>query len=346
MKSWRDPRPEIARFWSWWPSARQRIEDVHARLNWNGNVVAEVLSAIQPELAEAVSSIHPELNWEFKLANDERMLVVTANGDPELRSSAERWLRSAPVPDAGWRFSCYRPADPGAFEGQLQLESARIDMQQTRFAYECDDEAARVHVTVCHPEFSALNEDSQLQAVFVALDRALGEDEVIRWVGAVETADTSPEDAVSAAGFRSAVCDFADAHRIPERILMQDTVVGGLPRFTATTVPMRAIDFPLYDQHIAVTLRYDPDGPTRLPDRMVLMRLQQFETDLEARLAGRAVLAGHQTWDGHRVVHVYADPATDTAGQLSASPPAWQDGPSSLDVSFDPGWDAVSHFLF
>jgi hypothetical protein len=346
MESWWDPRPGIARFWSWWPSARQRIEDVHAGLNWSGDVAAEVLSAIQPELAEAVSSIHPELNWEFKLANNERLLVVTANGDPQLRSAAERWLRNAPVPDAGWRFSCYRPADPDAFEGQLQLESGTIDMQQTRFVYQPDDERARVHVTVCHPEFAALNEDAQLQVTFVALDRALGEDDVIRWLGAIETADTSPADALSAAGFRSAVCDFADTHRIPERILMQDMAVGGLPRFTSTTVPMRAIDYPLYDQHIALTLRYDPDGPTRLPDRIVLVRLQQFETDLGTRLAGQAALAGHQTWDGRRVIHLYADPATDTAMRLSASPPPWQDGPSSVDISFDPGWDAVDHFLF
>ena len=296
------------------------------------------------QLDVRVESIDPRLCWELGQASGEWLLVVTANGDPHVRSTAERLLRAAPPPGPNWRFHCYRPADPGALGGQLQLGSRAVDLGEIRFVVDRDFETARIHVTVCHPVFAALDEDARLQAIFVALDRTLGEDDVIRWIGDIDTSTVFRANAVTATGLAAEVATLASAYATPKPVTLRDAN-GGLPVVIRTTVPLRPINFPLYDQHIAVTARYASVGPDRLPGPSKLAQLQEFEDALVAQVAGRAVNAGHETHDRRRVFHFYTDPATDTAERLGSSLPASLDGPVSLEVTIDPGWDEISQFL-
>ena len=335
MSEWQDRRPEIGRFWDRWPGFRSRVERArHAELDDLGR-----------QLDRAVAMIDPRLSWELGKATTDWLLVVTANGDPHVRSTAERWLRAAPAPDPGWRFHCHRPADRGALAGKLQIGDGAVDLADVRFKLVLDFDQARIHVTVCHPEFAALDEDARLQAVFMALDRTLGEDEVLRWIGDIDTSARSGGDAVPASGLVARVAGLASAYAVPKSVDLQDIGASGLPVVTRTTVPMRPIDFPLYDQHVAITARYAVSGADRLPEPSSLTRLQQFEDVLMAQLAGQAVLAGHETHDQRRVFHLYADPATDTAERLGASLPPWQEGRLGVQITMDPGWDEISHFL-
>ena len=200
-------------------------------------------------------------------------------------------------------------------------------------------------MTVCHPQFAALDEDARLQAVFMALDRTLGEVEVLRWIGDIDTSTSAGADAVPATRLVAEVAGLAGAYTVPKSVNLRDITAGGQPVVTRTTVPMRPIDFPLYDLHVAVAAGYAADGADRLPGPSTLTRLQQFEDVLLAQLAGQVVLAGHETYDQRRVFHLYADPATETADRLGASLPPWLEGPVSVNVTVDPGWDEISHFL-
>jgi Family of unknown function (DUF695) len=334
MTEWQDCRPEIARFWERWPSFRSRAERArHGELDDLGR-----------QLDTAVAFIDPRLCWELGKATSGWLLVVTANGDPEVRSTAERWLQAAPAPDPGWRFYCFRPADPGALSGKLQLGGRAVDLADIRFRIDRDFEQARIHVTVCHPEFAALDEDARLQAVFMALDRTLGEDQVLRWVGDIDTAASSGTGAVPA-DLVAEVAGLAKAYAAPKSVTLTDVAADGLPVVTRTTVPIRPIDFPLYDQHVAISVGYASAGSDGLPGLSTLTRLQQFEDALMAQADGQAVLTGHETHDHRRVLHLYADPVSDTAERLDGSLPAWLEGPVNAKVTLDPGWDEISHFL-
>jgi hypothetical protein len=335
VSEWEDCRPEVTQFWHRWPSFRSRVE--RARRT--------ELDDLGRLLDSAVELIDPRLCWELGKATSEWLLVVTANGDPKVRSTAERWLRAAPVPDPGWQFHCYRPADSGALSGKLQLGNGAVDLAEVRFKLDRDFDQARIHVTVCHPEFAALDEDARLQAVFMALDRTLGEDEVHRWIGDIDASISPGADAVPATRLVAEVAGLKGAYSAPKPVTLRDTAPDGLPVVTRTTVPMRPIDFPLYDQHVAITAGYPGGGADRLPEPSALTRLQQFEDVLRAQTAGQAVLAGHETHDDSRVFHLYADPATDTAEELGAALPPWLEGPFSVTVTIDPGWDEISHFL-
>jgi hypothetical protein len=297
------------------------------------------------QLDAAVELIDPRLCWELGRATSEWLLVVTANGDPQVRSTAERWLRAAPVPDPGWRFHCYRPADSGALAGKLELGNRALDLADIRFKLDRDFDQARIHVTVCHPQFAMLDEDARLQAVFMALDRTLGEDEVLRWIGDIDTSANSRADAVPATGLVAEVANLATAYAAPKSVILRDMAADGLPVITRTTVPMRPIDFPLYDQHVAITAGYTAGGEDRLPGRSTLTHLQQFEDVLLAQLAGQVMFAGHETHDQRRVFHLYTDPVTDTAERLGGSLPPWLEGRISVKVTLDPGWDEISYFL-
>jgi hypothetical protein len=334
MAEWQDRRPEVARFWERWPSFRSRVE--RARRG--------ELDGLGRQLDTAVALIDPRLCWELGKATSEWLLVVTANGDALVRSTAERWLRAAPNPDPGWQFYCFRPADRGALAGKLQLGGRAVDLADIRFRLDRDFEHARIHVTVCHPGFAALDEDARLQAVFMALDRTLGEDEVLRWIGDIDTATSAGTDAVPAADLVAEVARLAKAYAAPKSVTLRDIAADGLPVVTCTTVPMRPIDFPLYDQHVAITADYATAGRDGLPPPSTLTHLQQFEDALLAQ-AGQAALTGHETHDHRRVFHLYADPVTDTAERLDSSLPPWSEGPVSFNVSLDPGWDEISHFL-
>jgi hypothetical protein len=292
----------------------------------------------------AVALIDPRLCWELGKATSGWLLVVTANGDPQVRSTAERWLRAAPDPDPGWRFHRFRPADRAALSGKLQLGGGAVDLADVRFRLDRDFDQARIHVTVCHPVFAALDEDARLQAVFMALDRTLGEDEVLRWIGDIDTSASSGVGAVPT-DLVAEVAGLAKAYTVPKPVTLNDVAADGLPVVIRTTVPMRPIDFPLYDQHVAVTVGYASAGSDGLPGLSTLTRLQQFENALLADTAGQAVLTGHETHDHRRVLHLYADPVTDTAERLDGSLPAWLEGPVNVKVTLDPAWDEISHFL-
>jgi len=335
MSEWQDCRPEIAQFWDRWPAFRTRVE--RARRT--------ELDALGRHLDSAVELIDPRLCWELGKATSEWLLVVTANGDPQVRSTAERWLRAAPVPDPGWQFHCYRPADRGALSGKLQLGDGAVDLSDIRFKLDREFDQARIHVTVCHPGFATLEEDARLQAVFMALDRTLGEDEVHRWIGDIDTSTSPGAEAVPATRLAAEVAGLASAYAARKSVTLRDVAPDGLPVVTRTTVPMRPIDFPLYDQHVAITAGYLDAGADRLPEASTVARLQQFEDVLLAQTAGQAVLAGHETYNEHRIFHLYSDPATDTAERLRAALPPWLEGPFSVAVTLDPGWDEISHFL-
>src|ERR1700756_3124108 len=135
MSEWEDRRPEIARFWDRWPAFRSRVERArHAELDGLGR-----------QLDRAVQLIDPRLCWELGKATRGWLLVVTANGDPQVRSTAERWLRAAPAPDLGWQFHCHRPADAGALAGKLQLGGREVDMAEIRFKLDRDFDQGRIH---------------------------------------------------------------------------------------------------------------------------------------------------------------------------------------------------------
>lgn len=107
--------------------------------------------------------------------------------------------------------------------------------------------------------------------------------------------------------------------------------------------PMKWIDNPLLDQHLEVLLPFAEKTEQGYPQGVALERLRQLEDQLTAQLGDRALLVAHETLDGVRTLHLYAD-HTDQgvvgiAQQVVATWPS-----SHLRTEIDPGWKNVSAF--
>nr|BFE83070.1 hypothetical protein GCM10020093_056710 [Planobispora longispora] len=199
-----------------------------------------------------------------------------------------------------------------------------------------------------HPIFGAIDEETRTEATLLALDWLLGEDDVARWVGEISAVEFPPIDAVPAVHLPSVVADLASEFQDEQWALLEGETGNGSRLIATTRYPLRSVDYPLFDQHIAITLPYlnrDPDG---LPTGPSLEALRDFEERLAGRiskLSGAAVLAAHMSAEGQRVLHVYADPAGEAAIHAKELIISWEEGRPRVDVAADPGWTAVAPFL-
>jgi hypothetical protein len=86
----------ILAFWSWWPTARTRIEHAITGGGFSSELVDEIGAHV-----DALGG----LDWELAPgAAAKHAFVVSANGDPALRVIAELWRQHGPAPDSTWEY--------------------------------------------------------------------------------------------------------------------------------------------------------------------------------------------------------------------------------------------------
>ncbi|MFC4007824.1 DUF695 domain-containing protein [Nonomuraea purpurea] len=330
----------IAEFWTWWQETRPRLDSM---------VAGGAAEGLEELLAPAVAAIHSDLVWEVAPGrNAAHALVVTAAGDAELRSLAHRWAMAAPESDMLWEFHPSRRANPQALELTLDVGGYEFALDKLMFGLRVPRDQPRVDVSAYHPIFGELDDETRMEATLLALDWLLGEDDVARWVGEITPATFQPIDAVAAVHLPAVVADLASGYQDEEWVLLEGQTGSGAPLVATARHPLRPVDYPLFDQHIAITLPYAHRDENGLPVGDSLTALRDFEERLAARLLklrGDAVLAAHLSAEGHRIIHVYADPTGDAAIHAKELIVSWEEGEPRVDVATDPSWSAVLAFL-
>lgn len=315
----------ITRFWEWWPQARARLEE--------GAVPAE----ISGELTERVRAMHEDLRWEA----GSRSLTVTGGGAGELRGIAERWRLAAPAD--GWEYRAARPADPAMLAGKLQLDEHEFDLDYVRMELRADPRRARVDVAAYHPDFLFVSEETGLAVTAQVLERALGEDDVARWIGTVSAVSAEPMDALPPGVLPSVVEQVAAPFAAPAWLSGEGrTPLGHAARFSLR-FPLHRQDYPLCDLYVQVTLPYAHANPDRLPVEPSASALRDFETSIES-LGQRAVLAAQETGDGRRVLHLYADSESGAVATLDQLAADWGEGRAKVASQPDPRWEMLEPY--
>ncbi|GAA3678768.1 hypothetical protein GCM10022224_048680 [Nonomuraea antimicrobica] len=334
------PDEAIAGFWAWWQETRPRLDSL---------VAAGEAEGLEDLLAPAAAAIHPGLVWEVAPGKEAaHSLVVTAAGDAELRSLAHRWAKAAPPPDLLWEFRPSRQANPRATELTLDVGGLEFALDKLTLGLRVPRNQPRVDVAAYHPIFADLDEDIRTEATLLALDWLLGEDDVARWLGEITAVAFEPIDAVAAAHLPAVVADVASGFGEEEWVLLEGQTAGGASLVATARYPLRPVDHPMLDQHIAITLPYAHRDENGLPAGDSLTALRDFEERLAARLLklrDDALLAAHMSTEGHRVIHVYADPTSDAAIHAKELIVGWEEGKPRVDVSADPAWTAAAPFL-
>jgi hypothetical protein len=324
----------IEDFWDWWTSAGRAAAEAGIR--------DSAFGGFDGEMNARVEAIHPDLSWEMMPGGQaEHALVVTAAGIPGQRRAAERWYQDAPPPDETWEYHPARWASPASLEATLGLNDYKLDLRKLRFELRVDGDQDVVDTVIFHPDFAVLPSEACDLAGFLALDWALGEDGVTRWIGTVETSAARPAAGVPAAGLIETVKALSCRAAEPRWLLMRGERDGAMV-LASLARPAKWVDHPLLDLHITVALPFAGQTQAGLPGPRSLGPLRDFEDLLTGWLPPHVRLLAHETTRGTRTFHLYGDsddPAL--AGQARDLVAGWPG--ATVNASLDPGWRAIRH---
>jgi hypothetical protein len=322
----RDETPTSgAGFWGWWAGARDRIANAIETGGFDGKLVNEI--------SRAVAAIDRRLAWEFAPGTTAKhALCVSPEGNAEVRPVALHWLESAPPPDATWEYHASRQASP-----TLSVFSAagrRLDLAEMRAITSWDGSRRRLDVRLWHPAFDGAPPGLPEQASLLFLDKLLGEEEVERWIGAIEalharTSGKTPAE-LKAEVERQAAVSGGDTW-----VLGQRASADGKVAIVMADAALKRIDHPFDDKHIAIRLPIEGGG---MPDGPLAELLNAEEDRLVGLLRGVATLAGRTTSPGERVIHFVAEdmdrvhPGIDAWAQ---GLPPWR---IKVESQHDPTW--------
>ncbi len=325
--------PAIAAFWQWWQTAAPRVaQAIDARRS--ADLVAEINSQ--------VDKVHPDLAWELGPGmTAKNSLTLSAEGDPELRVVAERWLTAAPPADANWQYFAARQAQP---LGRLTLQMDEVDLPPNGFAIAAifDDSHGLVHLKAYHPNLHLVSEKHRLHAVFLLLDGLLGEDNVERWLGGVEIAPQPLADGVPLAEFLQRFTLWTALIGRDHVVVLRSTSLTGTPVVATVNVGVKRVDHLLLDQHVKVTL----DGPSALggpplsaADLETLLDKQQAA--ILAVVGSDAVFIASEQLGRQRLLHLHAAASGPVEGRLRNWLKAHGGQGIGLSFAADPRWEVL-----
>lgn len=310
-----DPRPAIEQFWRWWAENRESVISA-ADASDNDRVAAL--------LGPAVAAIDGDLGWELRDGRSTRyLLVLSGRGKPELRVVAERWYRAAPEPDAEVDYAPARRRDVRVLESTLVVDDFELPLDELVAGTRFDQRRLRFDIVVHHPLFPLLQQESRLRVAFLALEAALGEDDVERWIGTVEVAADAPLDAIAMAALPTVIDQLRPAGQ-------------------------RGGDRWICDTYVAVMLTY-PKGADGLPvDEKIMAAIRELEAACMAALGGdgpHVALIGRELGAGRAIVHIYVDGLVVDPKLAKPVLSGWEHGMARLRTVPDPAWRAVGHLL-
>lgn len=332
-----DPAAAIAGFWEWW-AAEGRTAVTTALEDRQPDRVEESLS-------RAVAEIDSDLAWEIAPGDlAQHVLVVSPEGNPDLRSLAHRWVRAAPPFDETWEYAAARQPAPSPEDIVLGVDDREIALSEIRVG--ARREGSHLDVTVYHPGFADLDEQLRGQVAFLALDSTLGEDDVEAWVGAIAPSTQEPLDGFGLSALRSVVKDLRDdntsADGTPNWVILEADGDDG-PVMALAQVPLSPVTAPTLDTHVAVLVPYTDLTEQGYPGPGSLSALRALEEHLTERIGGSGRIVAHQSHRGMRVLHIYVDSTTPAVEQMRAAVEAWEQGRIRVQVTPDPGWHNVAH---
>lgn len=332
-----DRSDQIGEFWTWWQETGSQET---SRL-----VGTDEAGSLEEVLSPRVGAIDEDLSWDLVSGSESlHRLVVTANGDPEQRAVARRWLNAAPPTDLVWSYADSRPAATDVMETTAEIEGHELALGEVLVGVRRT--GSRLDVAVHHPQLADLSDEGQTAAAFLALDQALGEEGTESWIGELTTSEVKPLDGFGLRGLIAVVRDlkaeFTRSDGSPEWL----TLEGQGPRgavAASSQVPLSAASAPELDVYVLVTLPFGQRTESGLPAPESAASLDAFEKQLNGALESKGQVVAHDSAGGVRRLHVYVDGTTSGAELVQAAAKMWREGSAKTAVEYDPGWSAVQH---
>jgi len=189
---------------------------------------------------------------------------------------------AAPPVDSTWEYWSARRPNPNALSGSLSIGDRELDVDRIIVRLRTDESKMLLAVSLFHPMFAAMTDQERARVSFLVLDWALGEDEVERWVGRIDTVTERPDRRQSVPiNYLDQVTAILAANQGEVRwVVVRGRGPSGSPLIALARRPLKWIDFPLFDQHIAVTIPYEPAGDGGMLTPTALDQLHEAESNL------------------------------------------------------------------
>ena len=331
-------RVAIDGFWAWWRASGS----AQTALAIEGRDPERMVAA----LSERVEAIDSGLAWELGPGADSaHVLVVTGEGNPDLRPLARRWRMAAPAADETWSYSDVRLPAPDVEDVVLRI--GEVDLDAGSASADVRVVGAQIDVVVHHPRYPDLPEDAQRTATFLLLDAVLGEADVETWIGQIGSSEVPALDPIPLVALRAVVSDVRADHTGPDGephwVMLNGTTPDGGAILAAAQIPLRASTAPHLDTYVPVVVPFADRTDQGLPGPGSLNALRDLEDHLSLLLGESGRIVAHQSHDGVRILHLYVDGTTPAAEQVRAGVVGWDQGEVEIDVALDPGWSSVRH---
>lgn len=326
----------IFEFWEWW--SESGADDL-ARAIGSGEY-----GSLPEVVAAKTSAIHPDLAWELGAGTGaQHRFSLTAGGIAELRPLAERWIRAAPPVTDTWEFASSLLRSSDDLDGDVEFAGHRVVLGDSRFSVTVDPDRHRIDVVAYNPSFSVMPEQGQLGLTFLMLDWCLGEDDVERWVGSIEVTAVAPADGLTARELAGRIDALASQREDDSWAILSWKTDGGDDAMAMVRQWTRWIDYPVLDQHNAITVSFTERTPNGFPGMSSLEQLRTLEDELIDTFGRHGLLIAHETSAGSRTLHFYSDSHDQN---LSDSLATWASdrGGLGLEQATDPSWLNVRHF--
>jgi hypothetical protein len=324
----------VESFWEWWTAS--------GRLAAEAGIANGAYGRFTTTMTNRVHAIHRDLAWELAPGTRaDHALVVTAAGVPEHRRLAEQWYQQSPAVSTTWEYHPARQASPESLANILEFGAHRLNLRDLAFDLRVDNDRQVIDAVVFHSLFAEMPSEERRQVGFLALDWALGEDGVTRWIGSFDTAITRPAAGLPAEGLIETVEALASRASKPGWALLHGRRNGAVV-LASLAVPAKWIDHPLMDQHFEVALPFGDQTPEGLPVPGSLDQLRELEDELTQHLPPHALLVAHETTRGVRTFHLYADSDDRALTELVRAAVSGWPG-ATVNASLDAGWRAIRH---
>jgi hypothetical protein len=311
---------DIEKFWTWWATAEERLDEALRDPNGHGTAVDEIRFRLgKIDLAGDV------------LNQGERHLIVgSAAGFPERRLLAAHWLTG--VPDSSrFHFATHHPAEPierlmaSTLNGKPPIAIAEL-----RFAYSWRRTDDRADVTVIFPKGTPGHHAERIATT--VLNSALGELEAEAWLGKITVATKPVDGSIDLAALLGQLTPEITARSEPrwEQYIYEKP--GAPPLTVLLRQPIQPARHPFLDSCIEITTHLISDAPDE-PERMRSQILDGIPGDV--LLVAAILTAGRQN------TVIYANGRSPSITMLRER--AAMLG-SEIRAAYDPGWLRVRRF--
>lgn len=288
----------IASFWSWWQAEHARFESSKAANS----------PELSGEMNRRVEAIAPGLAWEFgRTSNGTFVLTVSPEGDFMARKITERWRRAAPRQPANWAYYPARQPENRLDGFVLDVGGKKFDVARVRFAFTEDSRRGLLDLTVAHPGFGLASPKVAAQAKFLLADWVLGEDDVERYVGHIDSTSKLAAPGAGIPEVRNAIARLRAAGTGEAVWSLVTSPESDRGKWIAMlNLGLKRLDHLFEEWHLTVSIPVSHPAPTGLPSsRADLALLQSAENALVEALAPAALHYGHWTGEGRYDVLLY-----------------------------------------